>query len=356
MAIYEDENNFRPIFNTAISLMRSRGQSEYCDLIIQAEVSVVNTEYDNWNGGTYGYTVSVNLPVKMYASLSKESVEVAEKTLAETLNEVNKGDDNNYFAVQIAPVFTKADTDWSIIGGESAREQMKKDLAAMKDIMISVATGGPNIKDVDDRYRVLHNGISRKCKQLRIKYENGFSSLWDWYGRWRSDMPHYQQRRDFINELLKPTLEAFETSSGGSSITMPIVDWDEWERIKRTIIKIKMNSGSAQNEEDYQQVGLLCREVIISLAQVAYNPTLHGIADEKGTTIGKTDAVRMIGNYLNVTLSGSSNEELRQYAKATNKLANLLTHKRDATKKDMMMAVSATIALINFIGILEGKI
>ena len=53
---------------------------------------------------------------------------------------------------------------------------------------------------------------------------------------------------------------------------------------------------------------------------------------------------------------GSSNEELKAYAKATNKLANLLTHKRDAKKQDMLLSVSATMALINFIGILEEKI
>lgn len=111
-----------------------------------------------------------------------------------------------------------------------------------------------------------------------------------------------------------------------------------------------------KNEGDFQQIGLLCREVIISLAQAVYNPELHGTKDEKGTVIGKTDAVKMIGNYINVRLAGSSNEELRVYAKATNKLANLLTHKRNAEKQDMLLNVSATMALINFIGILENKL
>ena len=63
----------------------------------------------------------------------------------------------------------------------------------------------------------------------------------------------------------------------------------------------------------------------------------------------------MLGNYISYTLSGSQNDELRVYAKSTNKLANSLTHKRTATKRDMSLCTSATIALINFIGILEGK-
>lgn len=86
-----------------------------------------------------------------------------------------------------------------------------------------------------------------------------------------------------------------------------------------------------------------------------YCPEIHGTNDEKGVLIGKADAVRMIGNYVSFKLEGSLNDELRAYAKATNKLANHLTHKRDASRSEMLMTVSATIALINFIGILEGK-
>lgn len=63
----------------------------------------------------------------------------------------------------------------------------------------------------------------------------------------------------------------------------------------------------------------------------------------------------MIGNYLAIKLPGSTNEELRAYAKMTNKLANMLTHKRTASKREMLLVTSATISLINFIGILEDK-
>lgn len=356
MAFYEEDKNFSPVFRTAISLMQTRGFDKICQLIQQAEASVVNTDFDNWNGGTYGYTVYLSLPVKAYASLSKEEIDEAEKTIVETLNEVTKGDDNNYFNAQITPVFTSSDINWDTIGGETGKEQLKKDLESLKDLMISVATGGERIQSVDSRYKALHNSIYNRCKKLNIKYENTFAGLWEWYARWSSEFPHYQERRQFINQLLSPTFDVFISDNSSSSIVSPIVELSDWERINRTVIKIKQNSIVAKNEEDYQQIGLLCREVIISLAQAVYNPVIHGTKDEKGTEIGKTDAVRMIGNYINVQLAGSSNEELRTYAKATNKLANLLTHKRDAEKQDMLLSVSATIALINFVGILEEKI
>ena len=356
MAFYEEEKNFSPVFRTAISLMQLRGYDRFCQLIQQAEAFVINTDFDNWNGGTYGYTVYLNLPVKVYAGLSKEEIEEVEKTLGESLNEATKGDDNHYFGVQIAPRFTISDINWDLIGGDAGKERLKKDVEALRDLMISVATGGERIQSVDARYKSLHNSISARCKQINIKYDNNFAGLWDWYGRWSNSMPHYQERRVFINELLAPTFEALNGETGNSSLATPIVEISDWERINRTVIKIKQNSSVARNEEDFQQVGLLCRDVIISLAQAVYDPIEQGAFDEKGTEIGKDDAVRMIGNYINACLKGSSNEELRAYAKTTNKLANNLTHRRNASKQDMLLSVSATIALINFIGIIENKI
>ena len=356
MAYYEEEKNFNSVFHTAASLMQSRGYDRFCQLIQQAEISVLNTHYDGWNGGTYGYTVYLNLPVKVYASLSKEEIEEAEKTLGESLNEVTKGDENHYFSAQIAPRFTRSDINWELIGGDVGKEQMKHDLESIQDILISVSTGGPRFQEVEAQYKALHSSFAKKCKQLNIVYNNTFDGLWQWYGRYKSELPTYQSRREFIGNLLAPTFEAFNNDNTTPSIATPIVELSDWDRINRTVIKIKQDSTNAKNEEDFQRIGLLCREIIISLAQAVYNPEIHGTKDEKGIEIGKTDAVRMIGNYINVRLAGSSNEELRVYAKATNKLANLLTHKRDAGKQDMLLSVTATIALINFIGILENKI
>lgn len=356
MAYYEDKDNFTPVFQTAVSLIQTRGNDAICKLIQQAEVSVVNTDYDGWNGGTYGYTVYINLSVKDYASLPKKEIESTEKIISESLNEVTKGDENHYFGVQISPRFMRSDINWEVIGGQPGKEQMKRDLESIQDILISVSTGGHRIQLVESKYKSLHSALSKKCKQLNIVYNNSFDSLWDWYERYSNELPSYQSRRVFVHNLLAPTFEAFNSENITPSLATPIVELDDWERISRTVIKIKQDSKIAVNEEDFQQIGLLCREVIISLAQNVYNPEIHGTEDEMGKEIGKTDAVRMIGNYIKVRLAGSSNEELKAYAKATNKLANLLTHKRDAKKQDMLLSVSATMALINFIGILEDKI
>lgn len=351
---YEIKSNFAPILNTAKALIKERGHNDIFDIITNAKLSTVNTDYDGWNGGIYGYTVYLSLSVRQYTSFTSEKITEFEKIIADSLNEATKGDEHNYFNVQIGPMLSNEDIDWNAIGGLNGKARLKQDLETIRNIMISVATGGPQINVEEIRYKRLHAQIEQDCKKLNLTYNNAFISLWDWYGKWRADFPSYQERRIFIRDLFAPTLAYFDEDENFNNIDT-FIELDDWERIKRTVIKIKRERNNAKDEEDFQAIGLLCRDVIISLAQAVYNPQIHGATDETGTQVGNADAVRMIGNYVNVKLSGGHHKELRAYAKATNDLANQLTHKRSATKRDMLLTVSSTIALINFVGIIEEK-
>lgn len=350
---YEIYSNFSPIFNTANALLRGRGYNEICETIADSQISVINTEYDNWNGGTYGYTVYINLPVKKYSTLSYEKIGEVEKIFAEFLNEVS-GSDNCYFHAKITPVLSRVDMDWDIIGGSKGKTILKQKIETIKSVMISVATNGSLIKDEEERYLKLQAEIINDCKKLNLIYNNFYTSLWDWRGKWKADFETYKERRNYINELFLPTLAYFEEVEPIQNMDT-LVELSEWERIERTIIKIKKEACIAKNEEDFQGIGLLCRDVIISLAQAVYDPSIHGDTDENGTHIGNSDAVRMLKNYINIALAGRDYKELRDYIKTANAIANQLTHKRSATKKDMLLTMSSTIALINFIGIIEEK-
>lgn len=350
---YEIPSNFSPVYNMANILMRERGHGEICNYVADAHILVVNTDFDNWNGDAYSYTVYLNLPIKIYASLSVENIREVERILSETLNEVNSKDDS-YFNVRITPILSGSDIDWNIIGGITARTELKQKIETIRNIMISVATGGKSIQEENDRYIKIHNEIILNCKKINLPYNNTYTTLWGWYGKWKADFPTYQERRTYINELFSQTLSYFEEENSLQNMET-LVEITDWERIARTITKIKRDSNAAKNEEDFQAIGLLCRDVIISLAQTIYVPEVHGSTNEKGVEIGKTDAVAMIESYVKYKLDGSSNEELRAYVKGANKLANRLTHRRNASKKDMLLTMSSTIALINFIGIIEDK-
>ena len=169
-AFYEIDSNFLPVYNLAVALIKERGRDDICRVLLDARLSVLNTEFDGWNGGTYGYTVFVSLSVKQYTSFSTEKREEMEKVLSDALNESIKGDNNNYFHVQIGPFLSKDDVDWNLIGGLNGKATLKQDVETIRNIMISVATGGNRIQDEDKRYKELHIRAQRNCKKLNLIY------------------------------------------------------------------------------------------------------------------------------------------------------------------------------------------
>ena len=126
-----------------------------------------------------------------------------------------------------------------------------------------------------------------------------------------------------------------------------------WERVDRNISKIRQALFSAKDEEDFQAVGLLCRETIISLAQEVYKPELHRSTDD--VSISETDAKRMLERYISSELSGSSNEELRKFAKDCFQLAVSLQHKRNANYGEAALCVEASRSLVNIIAIIAER-
>jgi hypothetical protein len=129
-----------------------------------------------------------------------------------------------------------------------------------------------------------------------------------------------------------------------------IIEPTGWEKVDRQIQEIKFRLGTSNTEEQYQAVGLLSREALISLAEATYNPDKYPLIDEKSPS--KTDAARMLESLLEIELKGGTNEEARAYAKASLKLALALQHKRNADYKMAALCAEATMSVINIVSIL----
>lgn len=108
--------------------------------------------------------------------------------------------------------------------------------------------------------------------------------------------------------------------------------------------------------EDFQAVGMLLRESLISLAQALRRRVLiqdHVEKPKDADFVGWTELL------MNELCSGGSNKDLRQHLKNTSKeswqLANWLTHTRSATKTASSIAKhSCQMTIGHFIQILEG--
>lgn len=226
--------------------------------------------------------------------------------------------------------------------------ELVEGLNQIRDLMVSVSTGGARIQDVDERYQRTYARISAALAAKGITNPITYGSLWDWHGRWSSgDLPSYQSRRTFVSNLFTPLLNRIQT---GKEQEYKLTGW---ERVDRTVGEIRNRLAAAENEEQFQAVGLLCRDGLISLAQAVYVRSEHPPLD--GTEPSITDANRMLESYIAVEMKGDANEELRRYAKASLRIANALTHSRTADFRSAAICVDATTTTINVIAILAGK-
>ena len=125
-----------------------------------------------------------------------------------------------------------------------------------------------------------------------------------------------------------------------------------WDRVDRVVTQLRKRLALARTEEDFQGIGLLCREVLISLAQTVYDPARHPILD--GTDASPADFKRMLDAYIAVELKGNSGEHQRKHARAALDLAQHLQHKRTAVFRDAASCVEATTSVVNLIAITAG--
>ena len=130
-------------------------------------------------------------------------------------------------------------------------------------------------------------------------------------------MPSWQSRRVYVGGLYQPLIHQIRNTGAGVQV---FEEPSGWERVDRGVYEIRRRVEHAENQEQFQTVGLLCREVLISLAQVVYDPQRHPTDD--GVRPSETDAKRMLDAYVAVELEGGANEGARRHTKAALALAN----------------------------------
>lgn len=347
---FEKNENFKPVLNTSIQLLSEQGENNIAALLNSSSVSVSQTDYNTWNGGIDYYTVYIDVSVSDFAS-NQSQLEDIEQKILDSLNTVIRNTEDEVFAKVIISPSLKKYTDWSLLN--ITKQELIDGVEFLNNTMVSVATGRQAIEEADSDYKKMYLKANSALNSIGVENPNKYRSLWEWYGKWKRDFETYQERRDYISNLYRPIYDLLAEDHEFKVVDVNI-DLTDWDKIKFAITEIKKREKAATRVEQFQAVGTLCRELIITLAQTVYNEEGHSSLD--GVKISKTDANRMLESYIHAVLGGREFEELRSYAKSTNKLANWLTHKRSSTNRDMMLCTSATLTLVNFIGILENKI
>ena len=347
-------NNPKLLTGTLAQWSELEGEMVEAHVLRCADAQLVETNYDNWNGGTYTFRLSLCVPLPLFAKLGKDRDKIEAHILRKGQKLFVPYENDQLGSVLILPEIEAVEENHEAEKFSIPTEDLIREIESQRDMMIAVATGGPKIDTVNDEYRQRRKVIVAGLRERHLDDPNPYKDLWEWYGRWSSgDLPSWSSRRTFIAGLFSPALDRL---ANGPSVKRSAEVIDEptgWMRVDRSMGEARTGLAEARNEEQYQAVGLMCRETLISLAGVVFDPAKHKAID--GKTLSETDAMGQLEAYLTTELKGSTNEVMRHHAKAALKLANELVHKRTAGFRIAALCAEATASVVNLVAIISGK-
>ena len=81
----DNSTDFIGLVHTVTEIAKSDNLDELTDLLVNSQITIQQTDYDNWNGGTYGYTIYFEVDVKTFIRV-KDRVETIERSLQDRFN------------------------------------------------------------------------------------------------------------------------------------------------------------------------------------------------------------------------------------------------------------------------------
>jgi hypothetical protein len=138
-----------------------------------------------------------------------------------------------------------------------------------------------------------------------------------------------------------------------NGITRAVEEPTGWPKVDRQLQEVRARLDAATTEEQCQIVGLLCREVLISVGQAVYDAARHTTSD--GVQPSDTDAKRLLEAIFETELTGSVNEEARAHARAAVRLALALQHKRTADYRTAALCAEASTSVVNLAAIVADR-
>jgi hypothetical protein len=252
---------------------------------------------------------------------------------------------------------TSADEIEAMRSGESSAPDAEAALILtdkVASLMISVATGGPQIKSVNADYKREHRALKAVLRRLEIDYPNHFDDLWRWHGRWtEGDMPQYRDRRTFIADLFAPVRQALEDIDAAThELAEGVVDGPTgWPQIDDQMRRLRKLFREADDADAFNGVGLQCMKILTWLGRMVFDAErdLPESEDEPGID----DAKARIAFFVRRAAPGKNGENIRKLVNAAYAQANAAKHRHNATRIDAGVAANATALIVSTLRLLD---
>lgn len=179
---------------------------------------------------------------------------------------------------------------------------------------------------------------------------SGFRSYWIAQGAAGSG--GWQARRDILGGFFEPVFEELhrqEDARFAASVAKPVSPAGRtgWPSVDSAVEDVVARFRSAVTHADYSDVGRRCVVVLEALSATVYDEDLHLREGETLPAISKTHI--RIGRFVEDSLVGSGNAEVRTLVRKSAELAEAVKHRSSSTRRDAGIAADAVIMLANIL-------
>lgn len=205
-------------------------------------------------------------------------------------------------------------------------------------------------QEIELAQRALRATLGRHGITLNLPWRdfNGFRSFWiqkDARGSW-------QARRDILAGIFEPVfteLDRLEDAQFRRVLAEPVSPHHKtgWPYVDEEIRELQRRFRSAATPQDYRDVGNRAVAVLEALSRTVYDPTKHRRDGETEPAVDKTKI--RIGRYVEDSLGGADNEEVRGVAIKVAALAHKVKHRPTPTRRDAGIAADSVILLANIL-------
>lgn len=221
------------------------------------------------------------------------------------------------------------------------------------DDLVRYGTGGNeqmNDAQLNAAQRCLKTVLARHGMTLELPWRafDGFRTYWlknEGYGS-------YQTRRDLLDSFFEPVyteLERLEEASFRAEIAEGVSPRTAtgWPGVDVELKELKRRFRSASTPQDYRDVGNRCVAVLEAISGTVYDAEKHLREGETVPPVDKTN--QRIGRYVEDSLAGSRNEEIRGIANKVSALAHKVKHSGTPSRRDAGIVADSVVLLANIL-------
>jgi hypothetical protein len=111
MTLAEYSENPEPFLATIARLLAGEGNAAAVAVLANCEAFIEQTDYDSWDGGVYGYTISLQIPASLYAQAFKDR-KLIENVIQNKAQDIVRGYQSEYIKEVFITPEINGDASW----------------------------------------------------------------------------------------------------------------------------------------------------------------------------------------------------------------------------------------------------